>query len=273
MTLLQSILLGIIQGATEFLPISSSGHLVLTPNLLGWQIPHQDAFVFDILAQTATTIAVLAYFWGDLLTILRAVFEGLIARKPFENPDARMGWYLCLATIPAGVSYLLFADIFEKTFSQPLIVALFLFGTATLLVLAEVWGGRNRSIESITWKDALLIGCFQVLAIFPGISRSGSTITGGMLRNLNRRSAARFSFLISIPLTLAAGLIGMIELIRLPETRSQIAIFLPGFISAALVGYVAIRWLIQFLTKRPLYSFAIYCVIFGIINLIFVFMQ
>jgi undecaprenyl-diphosphatase len=271
MTLLQSILLGIIQGATEFLPISSSGHLVLTSNLLGWQIPHQDAFVFDVLAQTATMIAVLAYFWIDILAITRAVFHGVLERKPFTHPDARLGWYLCLATFPAGLSYLLFAEIFEKTFSQPLVVALFLFGTAALLLLAEGLGSRNRSIESLAWKDALIVGFFQILAIFPGISRSGATITGGMLRQLDRPSAARFSFLMSIPLTLAAGLIGIIELIQLPESLSQIAIFLPGFISAALVGYIAIRWLIQFLNKRPLYIFAIYCLCFGIINLIFIF--
>jgi len=270
MTLFQSILLGIIQGATEFLPISSSGHLVLTPNLLGWQIPHQDAFVFDVLAQTATVIAVLAYFWGDIITITKAVIQGLREEKPFEDPNARLGWLLGLATVPAGAAYLTFAAIFEKAFSQPLSVALFLFGTAALLLLAESLGARRRSSNSINWIDALVVGCFQILAIFPGISRSGATITGGMLRGFDRPSAARFSFLMSIPLTLAAGMIGIIKLFQLPETGSQIAIFLPGFISAALVGYISIRWLLQFLNRRPLYIFAIYCTIFGLVNLILI---
>lgn len=268
MTTLQSILLGIIQGATEFLPISSSGHLVLIPNLLGWNIPHDDAFAFDVLAQTATMIAVLAYFWGDILIIIRSVIQGLVDRTPFKDANARMGWYLILATIPAGAAYLLFAETFEKTFSQPLTVALFLFGTAALLLIAEIFGARNRRTKSISWKDALIIGFFQILAIFPGISRSGSTIAGGMVRNLDRPSAARFSFLISVPLTLAAGLIGLIKLFQLPDVISQITIFLPGFVSAAIVGYIAIRWLIQFLTKRPLYIFALYCAIFGIFNII-----
>lgn len=267
MTFLQSIILGIIQGATEFLPISSSGHLVLIPNMLGWQIPHDDAFVFGVLLQVATLVAVAANFWQDLITIISAVFGGIFSGKPFEDADARMGWMMCLATVPAGVSYLLFAEIFEKAFSRPLIVALFLFATAALLLLAEIVGKRNRSFETISWIDALVVGIFQILAIFPGISRSGATISGGMMRNLDRPAAARFSFIISIPLMLAAGLIGIIELKQLPDTGSQITVFIPGFISAALVGYIAIRWLLRFLRERPLYTFAIYCFLFGLLNL------
>jgi undecaprenyl-diphosphatase len=268
MTIFQSIILGIIQGATEFLPISSSGHLVLTPHLLGWQIPHQDAFVFDVLAQVATLVAVIAFFWDDIFTILRAVFIGIWQRRPFESFNARMGWFLCLATIPAGAMYLSFSETFERAFSKPIAVALFLLVTAILLVIAEKIGRRNRSFESITWKDALIVGIFQILAILPGISRSGATITGGMTRNLNRHSAARFSFLISIPMMLAAGLIGIIELLQLHDTTNQIGVFLPGFVSAAVVGYVCIRWLLHFLTQSSLYIFAAYCTIFGLINLI-----
>jgi len=267
MTLLQSIILGIIQGATEFLPISSSGHLVLTPNLLGWQIPHEDAFVFDVLAQVATLVAVVAYFWQDLVSIVTSVSRGIFNRKPFEETEARMGWLMCLATVPAGAAYLLFPKTFERAFSQPLTGAIFLFGTAALLLIAEFIGKRKRTYHSITWLDALVVGFFQILAIFPGISRSGATITGGMVRNLDRPTAARFSFLISVPIMLAAGLIGLIELLKLPNTMDQIAIFIPGFISAALVGYISIRWLLRFLKERPLYTFAFYCVIFGLINL------
>ncbi len=267
MTLLQSIILGIIQGATEFLPISSSGHLVLTPNLLGWTIPDQDKFVFDVLIQVATLAAVIAYFWDDLFTIAKALLEGILKKQPFADPDAQMGWFLALATVPAGASYLLFAETFEKAFANPLATSLFLFGTALLLLVAELVGKRNRDFESITWVDAIIIGIFQILAIFPGISRSGSTIAGGMTRNLDRKSAARFSFLISFPLMMAAGLIGVIKLIQLPDTTGQLTIFLPGFITAAIVGYISIRWLLRFLTQRPLYIFSIYCALFGIINL------
>ena len=269
MTILQSIILGIIQGATEFLPISSSGHLVLTPHLLGWNIPDNDKFVFDVLIQVATLIAVIAYFWDDLLKITTAILKGIVERKPFADPNAQLGWLLGLATIPAGATYLLFAETFENSFANPLGTSLFLFGTALLLLLAERVGKRNRDFDSITWVDAILIGIFQLLAIFPGISRSGSTIAGGMTRNLDRKSAARFSFLISFPVLLAAGLIGMIRLIQLPDSSGQLMIFIPGFITAAVVGYFSIRWLLRFLTQQPLYVFSIYCALFGIINLAF----
>ena len=197
MTLFQSILLGIIQGLTEFIPISSSGHLVLVPELLGWNIPAQDAFIFDVLVQVATLIAVFAYFWSDIVNIVTAVFKGLQARKPFEEPQARLGWLILLATIPTGIGGLLLNDAVEKAFDNPTAVASFLIGTALLLLLAEWLGKREINAEHISWKDALWIGVAQILAVFPGVSRSGSTITGGMLRKLDRPTAARFSFLIS----------------------------------------------------------------------------
>ncbi|MBM3145229.1 MAG: undecaprenyl-diphosphatase UppP [Chloroflexi bacterium] len=267
MTLLQSILLGIIQGVTEFLPISSSAHLVLTPHLFGWNIQEQDAFVFDVLVQVATLVAVIAYFWDDLYKITIAFLRGLWRRQPFADDNARMGWLLILATVPAGVVYLLFSDAFKQAFGSPLATSLFLFGTAILLLIAERLGKRERDYADIRWTDAVIVGLFQALAIFPGISRSGATITGGMIRNLSRPSAARFSFLISLPVMLAAGLVGVIELVALPNTVSQLPIFLPGFITAAIVGYISIRWLIRFLNHRPLYLFSIYCVVFGLINL------
>ena len=270
MTILQSIILGIIQGATEFLPISSSGHLVLTPHLLGWNIPDQDAFAFNVLIQVATLVAVIAYFWDDVYKITLAFLRGIRQKQPFSNHDARMGWLLGLATVPAGAAYLLLSDTFERAFGSPLATALFLFGTAALLLVAERIGKRDRDYENINWMDAAVIGIFQVLAIFPGISRSGATITGGMTRNLDRPSAARFSFLISVPLMLAAGVIGVIKLIDLPDTVSRIPIFLPGFIAAAIVGYISIRWLLRFINYRPLNVFAIYCAVFGIINLVLI---
>ncbi len=241
---------------------------MLIPHLLGWTIPENDKFVFDVLIQVATLIAVVAYFWDDLLHITIAFLKGIIARKPFSDPKAQLGWLLGLATIPAGAAYLLFAETFENAFANPFGTSLFLFGTALLLLIAEWVGKRNRDFDSITWVDAILIGFFQILAIFPGISRSGSTITGGMTRNLDRESAARFSFLISFPVMMAAGLIGLIKLIQLPDSNGQLLIFIPGFITAAVVGYISIRWLLKFLTQRPLYIFSIYCALFGIINLV-----
>ncbi len=267
MSLLQSIILGIIQGLTEFLPISSSAHLVLTPYILRWQIPAQDAFVFDVLVQVATLIAVFAYFWKDIIQIICAVWHGLVQRKPFDTSESRLGWFIILASIPAGLIGLLLKDIVEQAFASPALTAVFLLCTACLLVVAERVGKRTVALEQLTWKDALWIGFFQALAIFPGLSRSGATITGGMTRNLQRPAAARFSFLISIPIMLAAGLLAMKDLLELPNWSASIPVMTAGFIASAIVGYLSIRWLLKFLNSRPLYIFAVYCVILAAIAL------
>ncbi|MBE9525179.1 MAG: undecaprenyl-diphosphatase UppP [Chloroflexi bacterium] len=267
MTFTQSIILGIIQGLSEFIPISSSGHLVLAPFLFDWTINPEELFIFDVLVQVATLLAVFVYFRHDLSNILRAILQGLRHNRPFEDPHARIGWFLILATIPAGMAFLLFNETFRLAFKSPMAAALFLLVTAALLTVSERKGKRDRKFENITWQDALTIGVFQILAIFPGISRSGATIAGGMFRGLDRSSSARFSFLISIPVMLAGGLVAVFELIKIPNFIELLPIFFVGFITAALVGYIAIHWLLRYLSKRPLYVFAIYCAIFGLINL------
>src|SRR5512133_3470377 len=143
MTLLQSLILGIIQGLTEFLPISSSAHLVLIPHLLGWQIPEAQVFPFDVLVQIGTLVAVILYFWTDLWVIIRGFIKALVDRKPFEGEPARFGWYLLLATIPAGIAGILIKDQVEAAFNSPTSTALFLFVTAALLILAELIGKRT----------------------------------------------------------------------------------------------------------------------------------
>jgi len=269
MTLFQSIILGIVQGLTEFLPISSSGHLVIIPYLLGWQLPEADAFIFDVLIQVATLIAVFAYFWKDITEIVQSMIVWMIKKKPFAEAQARLGWYLLLSTLPAGILGLLLKEHVERAFASPRTTGFFLIGTALILLIAEKAGKRNVDLEDIDWKDALWIGFSQVLAIFPGISRSGATIAGGMTRNLNRPSAARFSFLMSIPVMLAAGGLAMLDLIDLQQSMSAsgstnlLLTFIPGFIAAAITGYLSIRWLIGYLKKHPLYVFAIYCVVVG----------
>lgn len=267
MTVLQSIFLGIVQGITEFLPISSSGHLVLVPYLLDWDIPAEEAFIFNVLIQVATLVAVLAYFWRDYAQILREMLNGLIHRSPFERFQSRLGWYLVLATIPAGLIGLLLKDTVEKAFTSPLLTSLSLFGTALLLVVAEIVGKRLRSLNDLEWMDALIVGLFQILALFPGLSRSGATITGGMTRDLNRPSAARFAFLIAVPIMLTAGLGALLDLLRIPNLGAILPVYLPGFVTAALVGYFAIGWLISFLNRYSLYYFAAYCGLVGVITL------
>lgn len=268
MTLLQSIILGIVQGITEFLPISSSGHLVLVPHLLGWEIDPEAAFVFDVLVQVATLVAVFAYFWHDLINIAKAFFLGLRKREPLADPDSRLGWLIILATIPAGLAGLLLKDTLERAINSPLATACFLFLTAGLLVLAEWLGKRENKAEELSWLDAFVVGLFQILALFPGVSRSGATITGGMLRKLDRPSAARFSFLISIPIMLAAGLLATLDLFEIPNLGEILPTFLIGFIASAITGYLSIRWLLRYLSHRSLYGFAIYCATFGLINLV-----
>ena len=267
MTIIQSILLGIIQGLTEFLPISSSGHLVIIPHLLGWEIPIREAFIFDVLVQVATLIAVFAYFWNDLVEISKAFLLGMKRKQPFDDPQSKLGWYIIVATIPAGILGLVLKDVVESAFSNPTITGIFMLVTAFLLLIAEFVGKRNRKMKQLDWKDAIWIGLFQSFALFPGISRSGATITGGMTRDLERPASARFSFLISIPIMLVAGLAAMADLSKVPDLTSLLPTYIPGFIAAAITGYLAIRWLLGYLTNHPLYVFSIYCALLGLITL------
>ena len=269
MTLFQSIVLGIIQGASEFLPISSSGHLVLAPYLFGWSIPAQEAFVFDVLVQVATLSAVIIYYWKDLLQIFSSFIQGLTDRKPFRDFYSRLGWYLILATLPAGIAAILFKDTLEKAFSSPKTAAISLIITGLLLLSAEILGTRLRSLDTSSWTDAVWVGFFQIFALFPGISRSGSTISGGMLRGLDRESSARFSFLMAVPVMLAAGVLTSYDLLKSPDLFVKIPIYAAGFFTAALVGYLSIRWFISYLSNKSLYLFAGYCGIIGLLFLVF----
>jgi undecaprenyl-diphosphatase len=268
MTLLQSILLGLIQGLTEFLPISSSGHLVIIPYLLGWNIPPASAFIFDVLVQVATLVAVIAYFWKDLIEIAKAMITDLWHKQPFHSQESKTGWLILLACVPAGLVGVTIKDVVEAAFASPIATAIFLFGTAILLFIAEKVGRRTRELSEINWIDAVWIGFFQALSIFPGLSRSGSTISGGMLRNLKRPPAARFSFLMSIPIMLAAGLLAGVDLVKMPDLGHELLVFIPGFVVAAITGYLAIRWLLGYLSRRPLYIFSIYCTVMALLTIL-----
>jgi undecaprenyl-diphosphatase len=268
MTVFQSIILGIVQGITEFIPISSSGHLVAVPFLLGWELTDDDQFIFNVLVQVASILAVILYFWKDLTQIIAGFLKGLITRKPFESLTARLGWYLILATIPAGIAGLLMRDAVEAAFTSPIATAIALLATSILLLTGEYMGRRNRGFEKLNWLDALMMGIFQVLALFPGISRSGSTITGGMLRNLERPTAARFSFLMAVPIMLAAGILAFIELLEVPNLLEILPTFLAGFAASAVAGYIAIHWLLRFLVRSPMFIFSGYLVTISMIILI-----
>jgi undecaprenyl-diphosphatase len=268
MSLLQSIILGIIQGLTEFLPISSSAHLVIVPFLLGWAIPEDQNFAFDVLVQMGTLVAVILYFRKDLLEIIAAVLRAIAKRRPFGDPKANLGWYIILATFPAGIFGLLLKSKVEAAFNSPVITALFLFVTAFLLFISEWIGKHSRSLAQMNWKDALWIGCAQAISIFPGVSRSGSTIAGGLSRNYERPAAARFSFLMSIPIMLAAGLLAAFDLADIPNLSAFLPILAAGFLAAAVIGYLSIRWLLSYLIHHSLRSFAFYCIGIAALTLI-----
>ncbi len=266
MTLLQALLLGIIQGATEFLPISSSGHLVLVPWLLGWQLDPEVAFAFDVLVQLGTLLAVIGYFRRDLATLLRAALSDLRARRPeAEGTGAgRLLWLLAAATAPGVLAGLTLRPLVEDAFRRPAAVSALLLLTAAMLFLSE-WLGRPRhGLESLGFLRALGIGAAQALALFPGVSRSGATIAAGLASGLRRPEAARFSFLMSIPIMLGAGTSAFWDLVRSGDGLAQAPTLAMGFLAAATVGYLSIRWLLGYLSRHPLTAFAWYCTALGL---------
>jgi undecaprenyl-diphosphatase len=264
MTIFQSFLLGIIQGLTEFIPISSTAHLLIGQKLLG--IPANDAmFSFLVLIQLGTTLSLIVYFWKDLLKLVIAFFA-----KPFSIKENRLGWYIIIATIPALIFGYLLKSAVEALFKIPMLeAAIRLLITAVVLALAEWLGKRNRSLEKMTWLDALFVGIAQVIAIFPGASRSGTTIGAGMVRGLDRPSAARFAFLMSVPVMLAAGGYQSLDLLKMSGLGSFLPLLAVGFVVAAIVGWLAVKWLLGYLNKHSLYIFAAYCAVIGLTCLAF----
>lgn len=275
MTLLHAFLLGIIQGLTEFIPVSSTAHLLIGQKLLG--IPADGAmFSFLVIVQLGTLVSLFAFYWKDLLTIVSSTFQvsRSMLTKPRETwnlkPESLLGWYILIATIPALLAGYLLKDAVEALFQQPMLQAsIRLFSAAILLTLAELLTKKNRNLESMTWLDALVIGLFQIIAVFPGASRSGTTISGGMFRGLDRPSAARFAFLMSVPVMLAAGGYEMLDVMNMPNLSGFLPLLAVGFVTAAIVGWFAIKWLIDYLSKRSLYVFAVYCAVVGTVVLIF----
>ena len=262
MTLLQALLLGVIQGLTEFIPVSSTAHLLIGQELLG--VTDERIFAFNVIVQLGTVFAMLLYFSKDIWHIARAFFLGIRHGKPFETHDSLLGWLVIVATIPALVVGFLMKDAIETLFADPLTQAgIRLLMSAALLGLVERFGARTRKLESANWLDALAVGFFQILALFPGASRSGTTIAGGMVRGLDRPSAARFAFLMSAPILLAAGAYETIRVIEMPGTHAFLPYLFTGFSAAALVGWLSIKWLIGYLSKHSLYVFAAYCAVVG----------
>jgi len=254
--LLEAIFLGVVQGVTEFLPVSSSGYLVLGKYFLGMD---QDRFglTFDAAIHTGTVAAVISFFWRDLLRMAGAFVRSL--RGPnFEERDQRMAYLILVATVPAGVVGLLFQSFFENEVRSPWLVAFNLVLVGTLFIVGEVVGRQTRTSDKLGFKEAVGIGLAQTVALFPGVSRSGATITLGLFLGLRRDEAARFSFLMSVPITAAAALLSLVDAFGSGIDFGDALLFVVGSVTSGVVGYLAIRFLLNYLAGHSLRVFAYY---------------
>jgi undecaprenyl-diphosphatase len=250
---LQAAVLGIVQGLTEFLPVSSSGHLILVPWLFGWP---DHSLAFDAGIHLGTVLALLAYFWRDWLELIGAVTAGLRDAAARADPRWRIAGLLLLGSIPAGLSGLALESSIEQLIRQPWLVAMLLIVFGLALLAADRLGSQSRGIQDIGVTDALVVGLAQVLALAPGVSRSGITITAAMFVGLDRAAAARFSFLLSTPITLAAALFSMRKLFG--SDPAEIGLLVIGIVSATIFGFLAIGFLLSYLQKNSLASFVWY---------------
>jgi undecaprenyl-diphosphatase len=269
MTPVEAIVYGLVQGATEYIPVSSTAHLLIVPRLFGWAPPSPS---FDVLVQLGTLGAVVLYLRQDLLAIVASSLRGLVVRRPLIDEHATRGWMIVVATIPAVVFGLWFDDAIDASMGDARSVFVQLVANGFLLAGAEALGRRQRSGNAgraLTWPMAIAIGFGQALAIVPAISRSGATIAAALVLGVNRAEAARFSFLLSIPVMLGAGVLKGVKMLGQPDLVARegqgLAI---AFVVAAVVGFVVIVWLQAFLRRHSLYGFATWCVVVGTIGLV-----
>jgi undecaprenyl-diphosphatase len=251
----QALILGILQGPTEFLPISSSAHLILLPWFFQWNNPLLDSLPFDVALHAGTLLAILWYFWRDWLELIGGFFRILIKRKAGDFQE-RLILYIILATIPAGIAGFLLEKTIESTFRSPLLITFPLVFVSFLMVYAERRNRLFHVLEEMTLKDALVIGIAQAVALLPGVSRSGITITTGLLRGYRREAATRFSFLLSTPAI--AGAILLQTRHFLSAAQNDWFLIAIGFVSSAVVGYLAIAFLMRYLRVHTLNLFVGY---------------
>lgn len=268
MTLFGSVVLGIIQGATEFLPVSSSGHLVVIPALLGW-VPPTLSFTMGLHA--GTLLAVIVYYIKDVIKLFRGIFSLFKKiRTPEEKFYLRLTIYIIIAMIPAGIAGVLFSKKVELAFASPHTVSILFFVTAFILILAS-FKFTNDPIElrRMSVKNALIVGLMQIVSLLPGVSRSGSTIAGGVYSGMNKDDAARFSFLLSIPMIFGASLFEAKDMLNSSVAGGSKIELLIGMAVAFIVGLLSIRLFFTLMRKTKFYVFAIYCIVLGVIGLIF----
>lgn len=253
MSFIQPIILGMVQGLGEYLPISSSGHLIVTSWLLKWQ---DQGLAFDVALHWGTLVAVVIYFRKDIWQLVKSFLSSLIpSRRDFtSDPHQRMAWLLILGTIPAAIAGKLFEKQIATVLRSPLTVVVTLSVGAVIIFVVDRLGLKNRHIHELRWKDALIIGLAQAVSIIPGVSRSGSTMIAGLGLGLKREQTARFSFLLSAPIILGAGLLELPAIFAEPNMTAVLI----GFVSAAVFGLIAIHFLMRYISNRTFDLFAWY---------------
>jgi undecaprenyl-diphosphatase len=269
--ILQSILLGLVQGATEFIPVSSSAHLIIVPWLLGWTHPALTSLPFDVALHLGTLAAVLVFFARDWIRLIRAFLQSLLERRIGADPDRRLAWLLIIGTLPGAVAGFLFEGAIDDLFHRPgapisatsmLVMAAIIAGFGLILLLADRFARHIRSIGELTLVQTVLIGLSQALAVFPGVSRSGATIAAGLALGFKRDDAARFSFLLSAPIIAGAGLKSIWDVISDAGsgtlTGNELILFPAGFLAAAVSGFFCMRFLVNYLRTHPINVFAYY---------------
>lgn len=262
--LIHAAILGIVQGLTEFLPISSSAHLILVPKLLGWNDPFIDSAAFDVMLHMGTLVALLVYFWRDLIEILGAGLASIRDRRIGDDPQRRLAWLLVVSVIPAAILGAGLESFFDQAFREHYQwIALFVLIGATLLWLGERRGTQTRGLDGMVLRDAVTIGVAQALALFPGTSRSGITIAAGLLLGLKREAAARFSFLMAVPVIAGAGIWKARTLVGASLGGTQVNELIVGIVTSAIFGFIAIAFLLRFLRTNPTTVFIAYRIVFA----------
>ena len=259
--ILQAAILGIVQGLTEFLPISSSGHLIILPKIFGWK-GVLDSLEFDVALHVGTTIAVIWFFWADWVRIIGSFLKNL-GKNITSDFDSRLFLMILVGSVPAAIVGLGFRDFIEEKTREPLLVATTLFIFALVLFAADKIGSKGREFKQIGWTEAIFVGAAQAISLIPGVSRSGITISAGLFRGLNREAATRFSFLLSTPAIVGAAALSVKDLFG-TSSDGNLPIFIVGTVSAAIVGWFAIKFLLKFVVKNNFNIFVWYRIVLAV---------
>ena len=263
MSWLQVVVLSVVQGLTEFLPVSSSAHLAIVSRVF---FDGDAGASFTAVSQLGTEAAVVVYFARDIARIVKAWFSGLFTRAHRDNVDYRLGWYVIIGTIPIGVLGFVFKDVIRSQARNLWVIATAMLVFSAVIAVAEYYGRQNRHVGQLTWRDGLIVGIAQCLALVPGVSRSGATISAGLFLGLDRPLAARFGFLLAIPAVLASGLFSLPDAFHpvsegMSATGAQLVV---SVVIAFGVGLAAVAWLLRFLTHHAMYWFVGYRVVLAL---------